>query len=63
MTGNITYQATRAHIDDLRRQAAKQRLATGVRLRTDASLPQITEQRQRSLRRVLRGLDPRPASR
>lgn len=54
MSSYITYDATRARIDDFLRQAAEQRIAKEARPRTDASPSRMLRQRQRRLGRVRR---------
>lgn len=59
MTGHLAYQISQTRIDDVRRQAAEQRLAKEARLRPDASPRQMLRQPQRRptrLRRALRAL-------
>jgi len=67
MSSHITYDATRARIDDLLRQAAEQRIAREARPRAATSLSQmLRRQQQRRLGRMRRGRggrEPRPATR
>jgi hypothetical protein len=66
MTSHLTYDVSKTRADDFQRHAAEQRIAKEALLQPDASPSHMLPRPQRGpsrLRRVLRDLDPRPATR